>query len=115
MAIDPKKEFQQGLKEIAEYEAGERRLMTKVMYISLPRISWAEARQRLGLSQREFSLVFGIPLSTLKNWEQKRRLPNGVAANLLLRLIISRPKDVAEEVAKAKREAREIIKMKSKK
>jgi len=53
-------------------------------------------RLTLGLSQRGFSNRFGIPLSTLREWEQGRRTPN-VAVLLCLRLIQRNPKAAEEE------------------
>ena len=35
------------------------------------------------MSQREFSTAFGIPLSTLQNWEQGRRKLDGTATSYL--------------------------------
>ena len=40
-------------------------------------------RERLGLSQAQFSLLIGISVSTLQNWEQGRREPEGPARALL--------------------------------
>jgi putative transcriptional regulator len=50
-------------------------------------------RRALGLSQREFSRQFGFDLAALRNWEQRRRLPEG-AARLLLRVIEREPEAV---------------------
>lgn len=40
-------------------------------------------RDRLGLSQSQFALLIGISVSTLQNWEQGRREPEGPARALL--------------------------------
>jgi putative transcriptional regulator len=40
-------------------------------------------RQRLGKSQSEFALMIGVSVSTLQNWEQGRRVPEGPARALL--------------------------------
>ena len=56
-------------------------------------------RKKTGLSQEDFSRVFGIPLATLKNWEQGRRKPDS-AVCLLLNLISNDPKGVAREARK---------------
>src|SRR5262249_8802354 len=50
-------------------------------------------RERLGLSQAQFAGRFGIPLSTLQDWEQGRRKPEGPARVLLL-VIKNEPKAV---------------------
>lgn len=40
-------------------------------------------REQLGLSQNKFATLLGISLSTLQNWEQGRRKPDGPAKILL--------------------------------
>jgi putative transcriptional regulator len=41
-------------------------------------------RDRLGKSQSEFALLIGVSVSTLRNWEQGRRFPEGPAHALLM-------------------------------
>jgi putative transcriptional regulator len=36
-------------------------------------------RQKLGTTQAEFALMIGVSVSTLRNWEQGRRTPDGPA------------------------------------
>lgn len=40
-------------------------------------------RERLRVSQTEFALMIGVGLSTVQNWEQGRRRPQGPAKALL--------------------------------
>ncbi|MFN7963260.1 MAG: helix-turn-helix domain-containing protein [Thermoanaerobaculia bacterium] len=40
-------------------------------------------RQRLGMTQAEFALAFGLPLATLRDWEQRRSTPDAPARALL--------------------------------
>src|SRR5438477_941056 len=40
-------------------------------------------RQKLGRSQSEFAHMIGVSVSTLQNWEQGRRRPEGPARALL--------------------------------
>jgi len=40
-------------------------------------------RRRLKKSQSEFALMIGVSVSTLQNWEQGRRVPEGPARALL--------------------------------
>ncbi|MBT9556260.1 MAG: XRE family transcriptional regulator [Myxococcales bacterium] len=40
-------------------------------------------RRRLGLTQIDFSKAFGIPIGTLRDWEQRRCEPEGAALSLL--------------------------------
>lgn len=41
-------------------------------------------RQRLGMTQVEFADAFGLPVSTLRDWEQSRSIPDAPARALLL-------------------------------
>ena len=52
-------------------------------------------RDRLGKSQSEFALLIGVSVSTLRNWEQGRRTPEG-PARALLQVAAENPKAVAE-------------------
>lgn len=51
------------------------------------------ARATLGMTQAEFSEVLGVPLPTLRHWEQGNRLPSG-AAMALIRVIVREPRAV---------------------
>ncbi len=65
------------------------------------KVSVREIRKKLMMTQEEFSRTFGIPLSTLKNWEQGRRGARPrTTALLLLKLIEESPESVGKEVAK---------------
>ena len=48
-------------------------------------------RKRLGMTQNEFAKALRIPLSTLRNWEQGRVLPDP-AARSLLAIVAKNPK-----------------------
>lgn len=48
-------------------------------------------RERMGLSQDQFALEFGLELSTIRNWEQGRSTPD-TASNAYL-LMIDRDPD----------------------
>jgi DNA-binding transcriptional regulator YiaG len=50
-------------------------------------------RERLGLSQTEFSIRFGLELDTIQNWEQGRTRPDP-AGRILLGLIDAYPECV---------------------
>lgn len=52
-----------------------------------------EIRENLNMSQQEFSSAFGIPLATLRNWEQGRRQLDATA-NSYLKVISKFPKEV---------------------
>jgi putative transcriptional regulator len=52
-------------------------------------------RSKLHVSQSQFSLMIGVSKSTLQNWEQGRREPEG-PAKALLRIVDKRPQAVLE-------------------
>jgi putative transcriptional regulator len=54
-------------------------------------------RDHYGLSQPEFADMLGISVSTLRNWEQGRRQPEG-AARVLLRVTAKYPDAVLDVV-----------------
>lgn len=53
-------------------------------------------RRRLGLTQANFARVFGLNVSTVRDWEQGRRTPEGPARTLLA--IIARHPEIVHEV-----------------
>ena len=58
------------------------------------RVSYAgHVRFKLGLSQAEFSRRFGIPVGTLRDWEQHRSTPDQAALSYL-KVIASNPEAV---------------------
>jgi len=52
-------------------------------------------RENLGQSQSEFALMIGVSISTLQNWEQGRRRPEG-PARALLKVAAEDPEAVAK-------------------
>jgi putative transcriptional regulator len=54
-----------------------------------------EIRSRMNKSQAEFALMIGVKVSTLQNWEQGRRLPEG-PARALLKIAAEKPRAVIE-------------------
>jgi putative transcriptional regulator len=61
----------------------------------VPMTAAAEARQRVGLSQREFAALLGVSVRTLQDWEQGRREPSG-AARTLLRVATKNPQAILD-------------------
>lgn len=55
-------------------------------------------REKLGVSQSEFALMIGVSISTLQNWEQGRRQPDG-PARALLKVAAENPEAVAEALS----------------
>ena len=56
-------------------------------------------RRKLGASQSEFALMIGVSVSTLQNWEQGRRQPEG-PARALLKVAAENPTAVAAALMK---------------
>ena len=46
-------------------------------------MSIKEMRMATGLSQNKFATMFDIPVATLKDWEQGRRMPPGYVAHMI--------------------------------
>jgi putative transcriptional regulator len=58
-------------------------------------------RQALGLTQEQFASRFGIPIGTLRDWEQQRKEPDQTAKTYLR--VIAR---IPDEISRALREGR---------
>lgn len=76
------------LESIRQMKAGKGRVVMS------PIIS---ARKKSGLSEVEFARLFGVSVRTLRDWEQRRRNPNGAAKTLIA--ILERHPDVLKETA----------------
>lgn len=63
-----------------------------------PPVDVKVVRRRLGKSQSEFARMIGVSVSTLQNWEQGRRRPEG-PARALLRIAAASPEAVAAALA----------------
>ena len=50
----------------------------------IPDVDVEKIRSALGLTQRAFSELFGVPIDTLRNWEYGRRTPEIPARILFL-------------------------------
>ena len=53
-------------------------------------------RRKLKLTQDDFALKIGVPVATLRNWEQGRRYPTG-SARVLLKVLDRHP-DIVMDV-----------------
>jgi putative transcriptional regulator len=58
-------------------------------------IDVASIRNKSGLSQAAFARRIGVPVGTIRNWEQGRRSPQG-PARILLALLDRNPRIVEE-------------------
>ncbi len=59
-------------------------------------------REKTGMSQEHFCASFGIPLGTLRHWEQGLRTPRGTA-RVLLKIVDRNPAAVIEAIQDAGR------------
>jgi putative transcriptional regulator len=57
-------------------------------------------RERLGLTQETFAATYRIPIGTLRDWEQRRKLPDA-PARAYLTVIARNPEAVASLLTKA--------------
>ncbi len=93
-----KKEFEKlgaSVKQAGKIKRGE---MKASRVVDLKPMDIREVRKKLNLSQSEFALMIGVSLSTLQNWEQGRRRPEG-PAQALLKVAASNPKAVIDALA----------------
>jgi putative transcriptional regulator len=58
-----------------------------------------DLRRRARLTQRQFATKLGVPVDTIRNWEQGKRMPRG-PARALLALIAHAPEVVFAALAK---------------
>jgi putative transcriptional regulator len=59
-----------------------------------------DLRRRACLTQQEFAAKLGVPVETIRNWEQGKRMPRG-PARALLTLIAQAPDMVFAALAKS--------------
>jgi putative transcriptional regulator len=71
-----------GVKQAIAWAAGED-IPVKKTVIQVPYVDVREVRTRMRLSQNQFAQRFGFAPSSVRNWEQGRRQPEGPARVLL--------------------------------
>ena len=81
-----------GLSDALAYAQGDKS-RGKERIVEVPTVDVAAARKKLGLTQADFAHVFGVSLGTVRNWEQRRRRPEG-PARVLLAMIDKDPEAV---------------------
>ena len=59
-----------------------------------------DLRRRVRLTQQEFAARLGVPVETIRNWEQGKRMPRG-PARALLAVIAHSPETVFAALARA--------------
>jgi putative transcriptional regulator len=83
----------QGLREASAHARGDN---VPGLKLSIPRtVDVGTVRRKTGLSQEAFSRRIGVSASTLRNWEQGRRSPEG-PARVLLAMLARNPRIVEE-------------------
>jgi putative transcriptional regulator len=89
----------QGLREARAHARGED---VPGLKVHLPKnLDVAAIRKQTGLSQESFANTIAVPVGTLRNWEQKRRQPEG-PARVLLALLDHNPTLVVETLVPKK-------------
>ncbi len=88
----------EALEEVVAWKRGEIELEVVEYPDPMPAAQIKAIRKKVARSTKDFERRFGIPASTLNNWEQGRRRPDP-ASRLLLRVIEAAPETV-EKVAK---------------
>jgi putative transcriptional regulator len=91
------KELVESMQQAARHAAGKKVRGLRVSRVELPEVK--TIRLSLRMSQTHFAAAYRIPLLTLKNWEQGRRMPDALAIAYLL-AIKRRPKEMGETVAR---------------
>ena len=61
-------------------------------------MQFASIRRSLNLSQEELSILFGVPVGSIKNWEQSLREPDS-AAITLYKMVVDKDQDVLVRMA----------------
>lgn len=73
-------ELLESVEEAARISHGEKEPSRQIAF---PTPEPKAVREKLGLSQEKFAYLTGASLSTVRNWEQGRREPNGLVTTLL--------------------------------
>lgn len=91
----------EGLEEALQYAKGNT-VNQRVYKVALPEnIDVKAIRQKLHMSQQEFSLTFGFSIHSVRNWEQGKRHPKG-PAHVLLTVIAKEPEAVQNALSEYK-------------
>lgn len=89
------------ISDIEQFRRDCRAAGTEIEQRQPPTIDIATLRtQKLNLTQEEFSVMFGLPLGTLKNWEQGRSTPDPFSRCFLA--VIERDPELAQSVVRAR-------------
>ncbi len=87
------KNFEELVESIREMKAVRSGQKAAARVIKMPPLHIKQIRERLKQSQSEFAYMIGVSPSTLRNWEQGLRQPEG-PARALLKVVESDPEAV---------------------
>jgi putative transcriptional regulator len=85
----------ESIKEAGKIKAGE---LPPIRRFEFSPLDIKTIREQLHKSQSEFALMIGVSVSTLQNWEQGRRKPEG-PAKALLKVASKNPKAVMDALS----------------
>lgn len=89
-----------GLRDALAFSQGQRG-KRRVHRVAVPRrVDVKAIRTRLEMTQDQFARTFGFTLHAVRNWEQRKRTPEG-AARVLLRVIAREPAAVVRALRSA--------------
>lgn len=91
-------EIMRGMEQALRFVRGEE--VPRLRYHPAPHHDARAIRKATGLSQAAFAAQIGVSVATLRNWEQRRRYPDG-PARVLLALLAKDPEIVKRTLAKA--------------
>ncbi len=89
----------EGLQQAIAWTRGENDEV-RVTVVQAPEVDVREVRMKMGLSQAQFAMKFGLPPATLRNWEQGRSRPDA-PTRVLLAVIAKHPEAVEDVLRKA--------------
>lgn len=90
-----KQQFAELLESVREMKAIEKGLKRATRTFTFPSPNARQIRRKFQLTQSDFARFIGISVSTLRNWEQGLRVPEG-PAQVLLRVVEAHPEAVFE-------------------
>ena len=88
-------EINAGLLEAIDHASGKK---TKVIVHKPKPVDVKAIRKKAGMTQKQFSDIFGLSVGTLRHWEQGARNPQGPAL-VLLNVMEKNPKAVLEALS----------------
>jgi putative transcriptional regulator len=96
-----KAQFEELLESVREMKAIEKGQKKASRTFEFPPPNARQIRRKFQLTQSDFARLIGISVSTLRNWEQGLRHPEG-PAQVLLRVVEAHPEAVFEVCAPVK-------------